>query len=69
MKLKKVMSLYWDEAFGEGHADLKGLNSLIGVEKEDFLNDVISILTQARDEMGTSWVSDYKKDSENKTEE
>jgi hypothetical protein len=53
-----IVTLTWDGE--EGHANLTGLDKLYGIEKADFLNDVIQELITARDRLGNSFFDDYE---------
>lgn len=62
--IMKVLTLCWDPEIGEGHANLDKINEkLFGIEKVDFLDDVINMLVEARDNV--NWVDDYKEILEN----
>jgi hypothetical protein len=60
----KVLTLCWDPEIGEGYANLDKINEkLFGIEKTDFLDDVINMLIETRENV--NWVDDYKKILEN----
>lgn len=59
----KVLTLCWDPEEGQGTVNLKGLDKLYGVEKVDFLVDVIEILMEEARKQGTEFLKDYKVDN------
>jgi hypothetical protein len=59
MTRKAILTLYWDEDEGQGHINFAGMNKLYGIERADFLNDVIGMLTDYRERIGQSYFDDY----------
>ena len=56
----QVLTLCWDPTHGEARVNLEGINKLHGIEKMDFLDDVIEILLQAREDHVPACFEDYK---------
>lgn len=59
MSTKTILSLKWNNNHGEAEINFDGMEKLFGIEKADFLNDVIQMLSDYRDECGNNWVNDY----------
>jgi len=59
MAAKAILSLKWNATLGEAQIDFAGLKKLHGIERADFLDDVISMLQDYRESMGNDWAQDY----------
>jgi hypothetical protein len=58
MASQAILTLRWDEE-GEATINFAGMDKLHGIEKADFLNDVIYMLTEYREQQGLAWAEDY----------
>lgn len=63
MASKVILSLRWDDEIGEAKINFDGMAKLYGIERADFLNDVIYMLEEYRDKQGESWTEDYQVDN------
>jgi hypothetical protein len=56
-----ILTLKWDHNEGEAVINFAGLDKLFGIEKMDFLDDVIAALVQKRDEMVPGCFEEYNR--------
>jgi hypothetical protein len=59
MASQVILTLRWDSDIGEAKINFDGMDKLWGVEKADFLNDVIYMLMEHREQLGNNWADDY----------
>jgi len=58
MASQVILTLRWDDE-GEAKINFDGMDKLYGIEKADFLDDVIYMLTEHREHLGSNWAEDY----------
>jgi len=58
MASRIILNLRWDDQ-GEALINFEGLDLLHGIEKADFLDDVIGLLEERREQLGADWAQDY----------
>ena len=53
-----ILTLRWDDE-GEAKINFAGMDKLYGIEKADFLDDVIGMLNEYRCNTENDWAEDY----------
>jgi hypothetical protein len=64
MASRVILCLSWDDDIGEAKINFQGMDKLYGIEKSDFLDDVIYMLEEYRAAQGISFFNDYLDKSE-----
>jgi hypothetical protein len=56
----RVITICWDPDNGEATINFAGLDRLHGIEKMDFLDDAIALLTDKQEEIVPKCFEDYR---------